>query len=382
MVDVHMEKSTITSLFAPAERATPEKVSDQVQELSRETLVKTFLDHIFDMVVVLNQERQIVLANQSLLSFLNLQKSDSIFGLRHGEAFHCGHAYEREGGCGTTESCSTCGAVKAILASQEGSFAVEECRIVRIGDVEALDLRVFASPLLLKGEPYTVFTLMDISHEKRRRVLERLFFHDLLNTASGLRGFIELLKESDPEEAKRFSERLEALSSSMIEEITAQRDLSAAENGELKLSLDRVTSLQVLGEIRDLYRNHEVARGRQLTIDTNAANTAFESDLVLLRRIVGNMAKNALEASTQNDTVMLGCDVTDHAIEFWVHNPQSIPRDVQLQIFQRSFSTKGGSRGLGTYSMKLLSERYLGGSVSFTSTPGDGTTFRARIPIS
>ncbi|MFI5175693.1 MAG: sensor histidine kinase, partial [Terriglobia bacterium] len=165
----------------------------------------------------------------------------------------------------------------------------------------------------MKGEAYTVFTLMDISHEKRRRVLERIFFHDLLNTASGLRGFIELLKESDPEEAKRFSERLDALSSAMIEEIAAQRDLSAAENGELKLSLDPVTSLQVLGEIRDLYRNHEVARGRQLTIDTNGANTAFESDLVLLRRIVGNMAKNALEASTQNDTVTLGCDATDHA---------------------------------------------------------------------
>ena len=56
-------------------------------------------------------------------------------------------------------------------------------------------------------------------------------------------------------------------------------------------------------------------------------------------------------------------------------------REVQLQVFQRSFSTKGTDRGLGTYSMKLLSERYLHGSVSFTSTPEEGTIFRARYPL-
>jgi signal transduction histidine kinase len=140
--------------------------------------------------------------------------------------------------------------------------------------------------------------------------------------------------------------------------------------------------MQVLSEILELYKNHEVARGRYLTIDTKAVNTKFESDPVLLRRIVGNMTKNALEASAPNETVTLGCDAGDHAIEFWAHNPQCIPRDIQLQIFQRSFSTKGRSRGLGTYSMKLLCERYLGGEVSFTSAPGEGTTFRARIPVS
>ena len=37
--------------------------------------------------------------------------------------------------------------------------------------------------------------------------------------------------------------------------------------------------------------------------------------------------------------------------------------------------------GYGTYSMKLLSERYLGGSVSFESSEDTGTVFRARYPV-
>lgn len=38
-----------------------------------------------------------------------------------------------------------------------------------------------------------------------------------------------------------------------------------------------------------------------------------------------------------------------------------LPLLVQLQIFNRSFSTKGKGRGTGTYSMKLLTKRYLKG---------------------
>jgi len=38
-------------------------------------------------------------------------------------------------------------------------------------------------------------------------------------------------------------------------------------------------------------------------------------------------------------------------------------------------------RGLGTYSMKLLSERYLEGCVGFTSSAKHGTTFTARYPL-
>jgi sensor histidine kinase regulating citrate/malate metabolism len=50
-------------------------------------------------------------------------------------------------------------------------------------------------------------------------------------------------------------------------------------------------------------------------------------------------------------------------------------------MFQRSFSTKGSDRGLGTYSMKLLGERYLHGEVEFTTSQEEGTTFRLILPL-
>jgi sensor histidine kinase regulating citrate/malate metabolism len=66
---------------------------------------------------------------------------------------------------------------------------------------------------------------------------------------------------------------------------------------------------------------------------------------------------------------------------FKVHNPGVIPGDIQKQIFQRSFTTKEGSgRGIGTHSVKLLTEGYLGGAAAFTSDADNGTTFTVEIP--
>jgi signal transduction histidine kinase len=68
-------------------------------------------------------------------------------------------------------------------------------------------------------------------------------------------------------------------------------------------------------------------------------------------------------------------------VRFLVHNDGVIAPEVQLRVFQRSFSTKARGRGLGTYGMKLLGERVLGGEVSFRSEPASGTTFLLTLPL-
>ena len=92
------------------------------------------------------------------------------------------------------------------------------------------------------------------------------------------------------------------------------------------------------------------------------------------------MTKNALEATPKDGTVTIGCETIGENIKFWAHNSGFIPWDIQLQIFNRSFSTKSKDRGLGTYSMKLLSS-ILKGTVSLTTSEENGTTFNAKFPI-
>lgn len=366
--------------FAPAERASIRTLQTQADYWLEHPLLQRVFDAVPDIVLILNQERQIIFANKSLLQTLGLADEKQVLGMRPGEALGCVHAIETAGGCGTTEFCKTCGAVKAILSSLGGTEAVEECRIILQND-EALDLQVWATPLQVEDERFSVFAIKDISHEKRRRVLERIFFHDLLNAAGGLRGFVDILQDAKPTELETVKEAIAKLSDRLIEEINAQRELSLAENNELVVDPDPINSIGLLREIIEMYARHEVARNRSLQLDRAAEIITFTSDPTLLRRVIGNMVKNALEATSPGQTVTLSCRVAGEEVEFSVHNPTFMPRDVQLQMFQRSFSTKGSDRGLGTYSMKLLSERYLKGWVSFNSSPEQGTVFIGRYPL-
>jgi sensor histidine kinase regulating citrate/malate metabolism len=97
-----------------------------------------------------------------------------------------------------------------------------------------------------------------------------------------------------------------------------------------------------------------------------------ESSLALVR-------SNALEATNYGGIVVVGVTADDSVITYYVHNDSVIPKEVQLQIFQRSFSTRGIGRGTGTYSIKLLTEKYLNGKVSFTSNITGGTIFTIEL---
>ena len=84
---------------------------------------------------------------------------------------------------------------------------------------------------------------------------------------------------------------------------------------------------------------------------------------------------------TGGATVSLGCHAEGDAVCFSVHNAGVMPVRVQSQVFNRSFSTKGSGRGLGTYRIKLISERYLRGQVSCVPNADEGTRFTACYPV-
>jgi signal transduction histidine kinase len=367
--------------FAPAERASREEILAQARKLPQIPLLHSFISSVFDIVLVLNKERQIVMANDKFLSFVGARDSGACLGQRFGEALNCIHASDSPGGCGTSEFCRACGAIGAILSSQLGNVSAQEWHLSMKDVVEPLELRVYASPLRENDYQFTILAVSDVSHEKRRRTLERVFFHDVLNTAGGLRGFVELLKHTDASEVDELKAPLLELATQLVEEIKAQRDLVAAENNELTITFLPTKSASFLQEIRETYKSHDVGRSKSIEIDADAADTEFLTDQTLLRRVVGNMVKNALEASGEGEAIRIGSRTSKTGIEFLVHNPRFMPRHVQLQVFQRSFSTKGPNRGLGTYSMKLLGEQYLRGKVTFTTSEDVGTTFKIWLPL-
>lgn len=368
--------------FAPAERAPEEVIERERRDMTAAPFVATLLDSFPEPAALLNGQRQIIRANDKLQRLLS-RSDHELSGLRMGEALGCQHANEEPAGCGTTRACAVCGAARAIdIALADRERATEDCRLT-VGAPNghaAVDLRVWTTPLTIGDGSFAVFAVRDTSDEHRRTVLERMFFHDVLNAAGGLREILKIWPELNEGETAELSSRVAPLAAQIVEEIEAHRDMSAAERGDLVVATQPVQLTPLLAELAELYRGHPVAAGKTLRVVTPDDTACATSDVVLVRRIVGNLIKNALEASRAGQTVTVGHEVGERP-RITVHNDGVMPESVQLQVFQRSFSTKARhGRGVGTYGSRLLAEHYLEGRLTFTSTSEGGTTFILELP--
>ena len=376
--------SPLPTFYAPAERANSDQVKKSGKLISDNVYLKDVFLAMPDVAMILNSERQIVFSNDALISLLPAGDIDDIIGKRPGEAINCIHSSEQEGGCGTSESCRYCGAVNAILESQQkNEKVIMECRIVSFieDDEVSFDFRITANPFVIDGESYTMVFMHDISSEKRRIALERIFFHDIINTAGGIQGFVGFLNEvEDHETMRKYVNIVDQLSHDLIDDIQAQRALTMAESGELQVSKSELNVLDILNAVKNTVSYHVVAKDKEIVISDQTSNSIFISDSVLLKRVLTNMIKNALEATAEKGQVIMGCSPVRDVITFYVHNDHFMTKEIRLQVFKRSFSTKGSDRGLGTYSMKLLTEKYLKGKVWFETGEDTGTTFFIQLP--
>lgn len=362
-------------------RADPDQLEREVRIASRSAIVTALLASVDSVLLVLNAERQIVALSGGAATIAG---TEDLRGRRPGEALSCVNA-QSPAGCGASPACQTCGALGAILAARRNQRPTEaECLLRSVaGGGTAFEFMVRASPITMQDVQFTVVSLRDISAEKRREALEQVFFHDVLNTVMGLRGWTTRLRGPSCD-LQRAAERLDVLGGQLEREIRDHRDLVEAERGTLLVSPGPVVCSELLRELEGSFASHPAARDRRLVVEVNPTDLELQTDRSLLRRVLVNMVRNAFEAIAPGGVVHLRAAVESGGcagVRFTVHNEGEIPADVQHRIFVRSFSTKGGrGRGLGTYSMKLLGERHLGGEVRFASSAEAGTTFSIRLP--
>ncbi|MGD9808987.1 MAG: ATP-binding protein [Deferribacterales bacterium] len=369
------------SKYASAERSSQDIILQLFSELNKVPLIKELIDKTTEIMFVLDQNRQVIFTNKAFLDFLGIDDVYAVLGKRPGEALGCIHSGEVLG-CGTTEFCIKCGAVNAILEAQTmGVEAREEC-LLSVKGGEAYELFVIANPFEFAGHRFTFFTAKDISEKKRKSALEKIFFHDIMNLASGIYSVIDLYKDgSITELPPEMIGLLHQSSSDMVKEINEYRTLLLAEKRELMVMPVMVKTYSVLQDVLKLYKCIADKRCVKLNIKEGTADVEIRTDISLLNRVMINMVKNAIEASAKNDEVTIWAENHFETVSFHVHNPAVMPDDVKTQIFKRTFTTKPSGSGLGTYSMKLLGENYLKGKVSFVSETGKGTEFILSLPI-
>ena len=371
----------LPTFFLPAERLDQDVIERISNDISQSPSAVT-LSLMPLAVIIVNLTRQIVYANARFVALTAQPDDFAVIGLRVGEALGCEHASIDPGGCGTTRFCQYCGQAQAVVKSLKGERDTQECSINRLTKttLEALNLQVWAAPMTIEGHELMIYSIIDIAHEKALRGFERIFFHDLANALTGVKGLNHLMAIDLPAD---YAEDLNLMRRGIedIEDIIeTQRDFLTVEAKEYHEAFSAIDSREMLAYLAASCQSFNPGGSRQLLIDSKAQARVFSSDGRIIRRILVNMIKNALEASAAGETVTLGCDSTPGSVSLWVHNPAVLSEEVQLRLFERGFSTKGPDRGFGTYSMRLFARQCLGAEVSFTSTAVGGTRFSLTLP--
>jgi two-component system, NtrC family, nitrogen regulation sensor histidine kinase NtrY len=119
-----------------------------------------------------------------------------------------------------------------------------------------------------------------------------------------------------------------------------------------------------------------------LTFKCDKKEIIAKLDRTQLIRIITNLVKNAIQAISENENPKVDIELMDdnkNVIITVSDNGHGITEENIPKVFEPKFTTKTSGMGLGLAMIKNIIETYKG-SINFTSTEEEGTTFKVTLP--
>ena len=207
--------------------------------------------------------------------------------------------------------------------------------------------------------------------------------HDLRSPLTRLRASAELALEADTPESAR-----DALADSIEESdrvltmLTTLMDVTEAENGMMRLNLERCSISSLLAEVADLYQL--IAEEKSIEIKSHFLSPGYaEVDSNRMRQAFANLVDNAVKYTPAGGLVEIGCETSGENVLITIRdNGMGIPPGEQNRIWDRLYrgDTSRSQRGLGLglSLVKAVVEAHTG-TISLKSEPGRGSEFTVTL---
>lgn len=223
----------------------------------------------------------------------------------------------------------------------------------------------------------------------------RRMSHDLRTPINGIRGMVEVgdAHADDLQKQTECRSKIWTASGLLLDLANEALDMSRLESGQVDLELVPTNLLTLNNEVRDILERQAEERFVTIVCDQQCLEHPYaRASVTHLKRLLVNIAGNAVKYNRQGGYVRLVCSevepvdgvpvyeytIADNGIgmseEFQQHLYEPFSREEQ-QVEGASSGT-----GLGASIAKQLVE-LMGGTMSFTSVLGQGTTFTIRLPF-
>ena len=210
--------------------------------------------------------------------------------------------------------------------------------------------------------------------------------HEIRTPMNGVLGVLHLLKGEtmSPDGHRLLDEALGCgeMLSTLLDDVI---DFERIEAGRLDLTARPVDAGDLAASVARLLQPQARDKGLTLTIEGQAALGWVSADPVRLRQCLFNLVGNAVKFTLKGGVRIVCEQAAPGRIAFIVHDTGvGIPVEAQGQLFERfhqadaSTTRRFGGSGLGLSIARTLA-RLMGGDVSFSSVPGEGSVFRLEI---
>jgi len=138
------------------------------------------------------------------------------------------------------------------------------------------------------------------------------------------------------------------------------------------------TKLQKLCE--DVLLKTGIPKNIKVSCKVDADAGQVMADPELLRRVVGNLVINAVQAMPNGGKLSIRACRQEGGIVIEIQDSgMGIPEDVKPKLFAPLFTTKSKGQGFGLAVVKRVTES-MNGTITFESQEGKGTTFAIHLP--
>lgn len=212
--------------------------------------------------------------------------------------------------------------------------------------------------------------------------------HELRTPLSGITGYAAILLEgvagSLTSQQANFIDRIRTAAWHLTSIIDGILTFSRAEAGRDEVRLEMVDAGALTEETAALLTPDVSKKSLKLEVRVPSQQLSVRTDVGKLRQIMLNLIGNAVKFS-DSGTIAVTVRSADNRFHFIVTDEgPGIPLERQQEIFepftQLANSNGRGGTGLGLSASRMLAE-LLGGSITVTSEPGHGCSFKVDLPI-
>lgn len=223
----------------------------------------------------------------------------------------------------------------------------------------------------------------------------RRMSHDLRTPINGIRGMVEVgdANADDLQKQTECRSKIWTASGLLLDLANEALDMSRLESGQVDLELVPTNLATLNHEVRDILERQAEERLVTIICDQQTLDHPYARVSVThLKRLLLNIAGNAVKYNRQGGYVRLVCREVEPADGVLVYeytiadNGIGMSEEFQQHLYEpfcrEEQQVEGASSGtgLGAPIAKQLVE-LMGGTMSFTSVLGQGTTFTIRLPF-